>query len=68
MFICLTGAIAIDGSQFSDTSDTVLVSAVNCSGMESSLSDCSYETSPTTCNEGGVAGVVCQGMFDEPAV
>lgn len=37
-----------------------MIGALNCSGMETSLSDCPFEALPGTCTE-GVAGVVCQG-------
>lgn len=55
-----TGAIAVDGSEFTSTSNPVLIGAVNCTGMEVSLSDCSIETFQGTCI-GEVAGIVCQG-------
>ena len=55
----MTGAIAVDGGQFSDGNNPVLISAVNCSGSEARLSDCAQL--PGTCTAGGVAGVVCQG-------
>lgn len=60
-FTFQTGAIAVAGSEFSYSGNPVVVGAVNCSGMETSLSDCSFETLPTTCTGGGVAGIVCQG-------
>lgn len=56
-----SGAIAVEGSEFSGTGKPVVIGAVNCSGMETSLPDCPFETLPGTCT-GGVAGIVCQGM------
>lgn len=60
MALCMyIGAIAVGGSEFSSTSNPVVISAVNCSGMESSLSDCTIETFRTCAGE--VAGIICQG-------
>ena len=55
----LTGASAIEGSRFVDSSRPANISAVNCSGIEASLSDCPYEIQ--ACAGSDVAGVMCQG-------
>ena len=55
------GAIAIDGSDFSDGRKSVLVGMVECTGVEGSLSDCPHESGLQTCLGVGGAGVVCQG-------
>lgn len=58
----LAGAIAVQGGQFSDPDSPVFIGAVNCSGQEANLLECSSELSPASCVE--VAGIVCQGMSD----
>ena len=59
------GAIAITGGQFSDFSVSVLVGSVQCSGNESSLLQCSYESdshpSVSDCDPNHNAAVTCQG-------
>jgi hypothetical protein len=54
------GAIAVDGSEFTGSDRAIVIGAVNCSGSESSLLNCSYESPPAMCG-GGAAGIVCQG-------
>ena len=61
------GAIAVEGSEFSGTGRTTVIGAVNCTGNESNILDCPYETLPTTCG-GGVAGIICQGKQKETHV
>ena len=58
-----TGALAVEGGQFSDPGSPILISTVACSGEEDSLLDCSPDMLPTStlCSDGQVAGVVCQG-------
>ena len=58
----IAGAVAVEGSEFSVTGRSVVIGAVNCSGVETSLSACPFETLPDTC-AGGIAGIVCQGKY-----
>lgn len=39
------------------------VGAVDCSGMEANILECTHVVSPVSC-VGGTAGVVCQGILD----
>ena len=59
------GAIAISGGQFSDSSVSVVIGSVGCSGSESGLLNCSYVTDSdetvSECDPGETAAVTCQG-------
>ena len=55
------GAVAIrDGSVFSDISRSVFLVGPECSGNESSLTQCRRSLDPVCITQGGV-GVICQG-------
>lgn len=58
-----TGAIAIRDESFSENLAPLLLSNVNCSGNETALLECQYNTPPNYyCDRLEDAGVVCQGM------
>ena len=62
LFVCV-GAIGISADEyFSEGLSPALLTSINCSGTESSISDCIYvyESRGHIC---GTAGVVCQGIY-----
>ena len=63
MCLPLSGAVAVqDGSIYADTSRDVFLLAPNCQGNESSLAECSRQTSSSCVTQRDV-GVVCQGNY-----
>jgi len=57
----VVGAVAVsDGAVFSDSSRSVFLTGPDCSGNESSISDCPVDQSLPCSTRGGV-GVICQG-------
>ena len=60
----IVGAIAVsDGSVFSDTSRSVFLTGPDCSGNESSISDCPVNLSLPPCSAQGGVGAICQGAY-----
>ena len=67
LLFIITGAIAITGGPFSDSSVTVMVAEIECIGTEANLLDCphfntSHETF-TNCDPNQIAAVSCQGKL-----
>ena len=61
-----TGAIAITGGLFSDSSLSVVIGSVECIGEENELLKCSYVTDSHEtvigCDPSETAAVTCQGL------
>ena len=58
-----TGPIGVGGGFFRVGRDPILMDVVKCDGTEKNLTECQYQTEPTSCQHSEDVGVICQGQL-----
>ena len=57
--VSMIGALGVPGTLFGSEAGALLVSNVKCTGNESSLLDCPYNQTNSSCSHSSDAGVIC---------
>ena len=60
----LTGALPVRNNSYGDSSGPV-ISGINCTGAETTLFECTWETKINCNPRGRSAGAICQGRLQE---
>ena len=63
MFLLATDAIAFANAKFGAGIGSVYLDDVQCSGSETSLLNCTYDSNTGDCTHSSDAGVRCQGTY-----